>query len=685
MFQPANWKSDFPETIAQIEEAQKDAEVRRNRLTLSEVPLSIGVMGQVKAGKSSFLNSLLFNGQTLLPEAATPKTANLTRIRYADKPKFTARFYHPDDWALIEKQAANDNPDDASRAARELVASARSSGSNIAQMLEQRELTREADDIAGLMGALNDYVGGDGKLTALVAETELALPLEQLKGIEIVDTPGMNDPVVSRTVKTREYMAQCDVVFFLSRASQFLDASDQALMTIQLPQKGIKRLVLVSAQFDMAVLDDGFNRKNLDACISRLQEKLTRYAATVFENLAVDREKQEMLQSASLLRNTGAPIFTSTHAWIVANRPSPDWHSSVKHTCNELSEMANDCWRTPLSMADWERLANMKPLAQALAQARADKISILEQQRVGLEAEIASQRANLLRLLQDQAEARINFLKNNDLKSLEQQEEAQQEQIRKINEALSAFLQNRVNKTKEREQKFLEEINAKANRTEQIQARVGYQNEKQSIRISDETWWKPWTWGDHHYKSYTRIKSYEYLNVSDVVESLNFYVQEIATQIGTIFEDLIAPHTVSAELRKELFQAIDKNASDFDSKGLRALVESNIGTFEFPELTIKTPSVNEIFSGYAGEIRDKGEICNLKHKLSEEVQKINSNLLLSIQDGVENACKNWEKISIDMKSRLTKRYSTELEKVRKLMEERELNISRLNDLIESIK
>ena len=44
--------------------------------------LNIGVVGQVKAGKSSFLNTLLFGGQEILPKAATPKTATLTKMEY---------------------------------------------------------------------------------------------------------------------------------------------------------------------------------------------------------------------------------------------------------------------------------------------------------------------------------------------------------------------------------------------------------------------------------------------------------------------------------------------------------------------------------------------------------------------------------------------------------------------------
>ena len=42
--------------------------------------LRIAIAGPIKAGKSTFLNSYLFNGKEILPTAATPKTAVLTRI-----------------------------------------------------------------------------------------------------------------------------------------------------------------------------------------------------------------------------------------------------------------------------------------------------------------------------------------------------------------------------------------------------------------------------------------------------------------------------------------------------------------------------------------------------------------------------------------------------------------------------
>lgn len=58
------------------EEIRNIAKIKANFLSKTsdfyseERKLNIGVMGQVKAGKSSFLNSLLFDGVDVLPRAS---------------------------------------------------------------------------------------------------------------------------------------------------------------------------------------------------------------------------------------------------------------------------------------------------------------------------------------------------------------------------------------------------------------------------------------------------------------------------------------------------------------------------------------------------------------------------------------------------------------------------------------
>ena len=72
--------------------------------------LQIGIVGRVKAGKSSLLNALLFGGSTILPKAATPMTAALTILSYSDKLKVTVRFFEQGDIIkLKEKSDAYEN------------------------------------------------------------------------------------------------------------------------------------------------------------------------------------------------------------------------------------------------------------------------------------------------------------------------------------------------------------------------------------------------------------------------------------------------------------------------------------------------------------------------------------------------------------------------------------------------
>jgi len=67
--------------------------------------LRIGIVGQIKAGKSTFLNCLLFEGKDILPKAVTPMTAALTHIAYDDQPHAEVEFFNEADIKEIEKEA----------------------------------------------------------------------------------------------------------------------------------------------------------------------------------------------------------------------------------------------------------------------------------------------------------------------------------------------------------------------------------------------------------------------------------------------------------------------------------------------------------------------------------------------------------------------------------------------------
>lgn len=74
-----------------------DLEKELDRMQDENRTLRIGVIGRVKSGKSSILNALFFNGENILPKAATPMTAALTILEYGKNLEAKVEFYTQSD------------------------------------------------------------------------------------------------------------------------------------------------------------------------------------------------------------------------------------------------------------------------------------------------------------------------------------------------------------------------------------------------------------------------------------------------------------------------------------------------------------------------------------------------------------------------------------------------------------
>jgi tRNA U34 5-carboxymethylaminomethyl modifying GTPase MnmE/TrmE len=684
----AGYRAEFPEAIAALDEWQRDAQARRARLSRAETPLSIGIMGQIKAGKSSFLNQILFQGQPLLPEAATPKTANLTRIRYSPTPRFTAYFYAPESWATLEQLAASDAQDLTARAARELVEQAhRAHGpEGIAALLRQGKMELHVDQTDALLDKLNDFVGAEGRYTPLVESSELALPLPQLQDYEIVDTPGMNDPVVSRTDKTRAYMAQCDVVFFLSPAERLLDETDQQLLAAQLPSKGVKRLVLVAAQFDAALIGEGYRFKSLADCEANTRQRLRNHAQRNLERLAAMREKQGYPEVAALLRATAQPIFASTYAQALATLPPERWNDSQRHVYEQFVELAEYDWHSaPPTPQDWQRISGFAELQAALDQARADKEQILATQRAQLERELTKRRTELLTHLRDQARERMAFLQTHDLADLDAHASKANQRLRAIADTLAAYVRGQSEKARAQAHSVKQDLQQLSRRARTLEERTGYETHRYSRRVSDAVWYKPWTWFSSHYEYYTETTTYYYLAVSDAIENLRNYLADSRRRLVAMFDELIAPQTISAGLRRELLAAMDTRSEDFNPQQLRALIESAIDRIAWPKLDIDESSLPVTISGFSGrELRSEHEMAALRTKLEQTVEALYKKLVEEIDQAVQQVCTELDTLAGQLQQALTHSLNDEIEQLRKAFAEKTKEIAHLQTLITAI-
>ena len=180
---------------------------RRNEIEekINNDVLTIGIIGQMKCGKSTFLNAFIFEDE-VLPTAATPMTSSLTVIKYGEEDCLKAEFYTEEEWnqqILLSRRTTESLCPDSSdylkiQAAQEIVESANHLGDSLSDYLGKTQ----TDSLDHLV----DFVGASGRFTAITKAVTIYSSQPYLRGVEIVDTPGFNDPIVSREERTREFL-----------------------------------------------------------------------------------------------------------------------------------------------------------------------------------------------------------------------------------------------------------------------------------------------------------------------------------------------------------------------------------------------------------------------------------------------------------------------------------------------
>ncbi|EPT9249734.1 dynamin family protein [Photobacterium damselae] len=681
----SQWNNTFPQ-IQSLVEIEKDLQAKQARWQQQEQKLSIGIMGQVKAGKSSFLNALLFAGKPILPEAATPKTANLTKISYGDAFTLRVDYYTDKEWQEIQHIAQSGSDTIEAKVSQELIAMANKlNGDEIHRCLSVGNESVIADDLDGLQGILNQYTGSDGSHTPLVKSTEIELPIDDLKGFEVVDTPGMNDPVASRTQKTREYMANCDVVFFLSRSSQFLDKSDDELLRDQLPNKGVKRLVLVAGQFDSAILDDGYDRDSLAETEQNLKTRLTRVAVTKANELADRKMATDDNQHALLIESLSNPVFASTFAYGFAHWPQEQWTKTMQHVHNELLELADEWDEYEYTQQDWQRLANFEVLQQAFDQAKHDRSELLEQQKRSILPDSYNRMNVQLLNLVEAIKQRIEFLQSKDLADIEKEQNVCETKMTAISSALSFTLAQARNNAQQEASELLSQLKQDQISFSQLTTRTGSRTEESSREVSCSTWYKPWTWGNTRTVYSTYTVSYDYLNPHDAIEQVNRYGAQSAQQIVRAFGKLISSEVLKLTLKKALLDELDTKSEDFDPTLFKAMLENALSQLMLPRFDIQLGDTTSLISAnFSGEVTNSSDMQNLRLQLNKALEQVLGKIQSEFEKQFGLVVNQLKEIEITLSQSLMQNIQQQLADMREQVINKKDEISRFDELLSQV-
>ncbi len=454
--------------------------------------LKVGIIGHVKAGKSSLLNALIFEGVEVLPKAATPMTASLTILKYANTLSAEVEFYSPKDILELkneheryvrefnrivgeevkkqkEKQSLSNrakegfkkignmlgrnksteeaskervlSDEEISEKARKIAKNELEKDTKLVSSYDQYEKMKksgllntekldpriQANSLEELNQKLLQFVGTDGKYMPYTKAVRISLNNPNLKDLEVIDTPGVNDPIASREERTKALLKDCDVVFIVSPSGQFLTDSDMDLFDRVSNKEGLQEIYFVASQADSAVCTPSEvenSRHHLPTALTNTQKILS---SSLNATMSLLKKKyphqQEIFESAikngviltlwicySLYKD-----FENQASW---EREKEEYQLAWENLTNDYPDAFDSDDKSKESLL---LLSNMGAIRGRLEEAAKEKENIISQRLQEYLKYQANNLSSLVANLLRELESEKDRIKNADLKKISEQ------------------------------------------------------------------------------------------------------------------------------------------------------------------------------------------------------------------------------------------------------------------------
>ena len=658
--------------IAEFNESLKNLKSSLDEKRQEGRIFQLGIVGQMKTGKSSFLNEYLF-GEEILPTAATPMTAALTLIKYADKDEAVIEFYNKDDWNAIEEndkkykkeyeRAKKEARDEAEKKGRsfneqgfkfEDVDSTLKGSHEIYENFQEKGLSRDLlgekrtikiTDKKNILEDLREYVGSKGKYTPLVKMTTLYINDDRIKDYIIVDTPGTNDPIISRGQKTKEFLGKCDYIVFLSYSSQFLDNNDNAYIKEQLPSEGKKDILILASKFDNQLSQESVFEDvdgNIEAAYEEERKKLSKKLNRWSEEFKKDKNPLDLSKSEL--------EFQSTMLYRIYKN-FDNLSGIEKEIFDRLKEDYNNSTFTKELLKD---LSGMPAVEKKISNILLRKEEIMKN---GIKDLLDGKRDSLSKILEKIRkgfEERKFELSDVGIKDVESKISNLQGKI----SALSSEIKNSVRTERENFDKKLRDEISKISNTKDRYSSLQTQSRSYTEEVDvDKGWFTGWKFWPHT-ETKTVRRNETFINIQDSIEQIISFAEDAAERIERTSERLISKNVIKRAMRNGIIDLFELE----DRPKVVSVIDNYIQKISIPEIKFDVNKYRDIVlskygSSYSQEkdvnfieglhnkalltiIEDtEKSFTDVKEKLNSVLEEIERNIVDELKEGIEEDLK----------------------------------------------
>lgn len=677
---------EFKQTTSALEHNIKLAENKSRKL-------SIGIIGAVKAGKSSFLNALIFNGENYLPKAATPMTAALTKITYSDKPKAVVHFYTQDDWndiqrysdlydeglnkeysIYLEKFAKNRDkitfehssnqpmslseyelkyncPNENQRGAKELTRMVKDSS-----LL--KKLDGEEEIVGDIIHKLDDYVGANGRYTPIVSYVELQVDNPRVKDYEIVDTPGLNDPIVSRGIRTKEFLRSCDVVILLSPCSQFMDSHTVNLMANNLPEAGVREILVIGSKLDSGILNENTNDFGLAWKKARLS-----YETQFDKNLSNVKNEGNNLEILNKI-SAEKVLFISSTCFSIARKIREN--ISLDENEQKVYDNMHGVYRN-YDDKYFELLGGIKQVQRALNEVQRRRNEIIEGRNTNLLDNTKNNHLRTLEKILAETVSSRNKLETTDVEALKNRSDNIIDIIDSSREKLMYIFDLAKIKSDEKIQQILPQLTIAMSQHQGISIETTTEEKHYTVSSGLFGWKK-----ETHFYNVTNNTA----NTARVIDNIKMYSAQCQEFVNVEFKNIFNKAEFSQNIKNVVLNAFGKSQQKFDEDDILLPLNNVLAKISISHITFDyLPYIDEVKTRFREGYARNDEIHQLRNLQSELLNKIEIEISEQLVKALKEITETLNTQAVSFADQIENELCGELEKLQKQAREKERYIA----------
>lgn len=350
------------EVLHSLDMKEMEANIRKLEERILTDNFKVIVLGEFKRGKSTFINALL--RQEVLPAFSTPTTAIINEVKWGDKQK--AMLYY-------KKQA---------------------SGS----ALPPQEIP--VDEIEEYV-VIKDSDSGKAKESPY-EKVELFWPLDLCRnGVEIIDSPGLNENEVRQQV-TVEYLSRVDAVLFVLSCEQLGPSISEHKMIELLNNCGHEDIFFICNRFSDIRKKEERERVKQHG-LSKFGNLTKQGTGGIFFITAVDALDGYLDKDPERVKNSGIEAVEETLAKFLAKEKG-----RVKIVRSEkVFRMSIDASRKIIPQRESMLRSNLQTLKQRYDDAQ-ESLRCIEKERESIVRRISNFRADIKELVRGKASERLS-------------------------------------------------------------------------------------------------------------------------------------------------------------------------------------------------------------------------------------------------------------------------------------